>query len=132
MAVRAAPRHCSPPPGRSGAKIWRGWSARAATDVPPLKRARFSGNGLYLFHFSTLWEFLLGGYSGRGERQRGGDGDAGGADQSADVIARLRNLMIGRAPANADFGDAQAGEAVESFLYRHVAVAPAPSEPRAS
>ena len=29
------------------------------SDVPPLKRARFSGNGLYLFHFSTLWEFLL-------------------------------------------------------------------------
>src|SRR5271163_4338803 len=59
------------------------------TDVPPLKRARLSGNGLYLFHFSTLWEFLLGGYSGRGEWQRGGDGDAGGFEQSADVVARL-------------------------------------------
>ena len=68
-----------------------------------------------LFHFSALWEFLLGGYSGRGERQRGGDGDAGGFEQSADVVARLRNLIVGRSPADADFGDAQAGEAVESF-----------------
>src|ERR1700689_5230810 len=94
-------------------------------DVPPLRRARPGGNGLYLFHFSTLWEFLLGGYSGRGERQRGGDGDAGGFEQSADVVARRRNLMIGRSSADADFGDAQAGQAVGSFLYRHVAVAPA-------
>src|SRR6202453_1893760 len=86
------------------------------------------GNGLDLFHFSALWEFLLGGYSGRGERQRGGDGDAGGVEQSADVVARLRNLMIGRSSADADFGDAQAGEAVESFPNRQVAVAPAPPE----
>src|SRR5271163_4112375 len=98
------------------------------SDVPPLKRARLSGNGLYLFHFSTLWEFLLGGYSGRGEWQRGGDGDAGGVEQSADVVARLRNLIIGRSSADADFGDAQAGEAVESFPNRQVAVAPAPPE----
>ena len=99
-----------------------------STDVPPLKRARFSGNGLNLFHFSALWEFLLGGYSGRGQRQRGRDGDAGGVEQSADVVARRRNLMIGRSSADADFGDAQAGEAVESFLDRQVAVAPAPPE----
>jgi hypothetical protein len=77
---------------------------------------------LNLFHFSTLWEFLLGGYSGRGQRQRGGDADAGGVEQSADVIARRRNLIIGRSSADADFGNAQAGEAVESFLHRQVVV----------
>src|ERR1700751_5583222 len=100
----------------------------ATTDVPPFRGARPWGNGLNLSHFSTLWEFLFGGYSGRGERQRGGDGDAGGVEQSGDVVARRRNLMIGRSSAEADFGDAQAGEAVESFLHRRVDVAPAPPE----
>src|ERR1700756_771647 len=91
------------------------------TDVPPFRGARSWGNGLNLFHFSALWEFLLGGYSGRGERQRGGDGDAGGVEQSAGGGARAWDTMVGRSPANADFSDAQAGEAVESFLHRHVA-----------
>jgi hypothetical protein len=51
-----------------------------------------------------------------------GSAVAGGVEQSADVIARRRNLIIGRSSADADFGNAQAGEAVESFLHRQVVV----------
>ena len=87
-------------------------------------------NRLELIYFSSLWEFSLGGYSGRGERQRGGDGDRGGVEQSADVLARRRNLVVGSSSADTDFGDAQAGEAVEAFLHRQVDVAPAPPQLR--
>jgi hypothetical protein len=61
---------------------------------------------LNLFDFSTVWEFFLRGYAGRGEGQRGGDGDPGGFEQSAHVIARRRDLMVGGPAADDHFDEA--------------------------
>ena len=84
--------------------------------------------GVNLFRFSALWEFLLGGYAGRGEGQRGGDGDAGGFEQVAHVVARRRDLIVGGPAADDHFDDAEAGEPVEALLHGQVDVAPAPAQ----
>ena len=74
------------------------------TDVPLFRSSRGRDSRLKLFHFSSLWEFSLRGYLGGGEGQRGGDGDPGGFEQSAHVVARRRDLMV-RGPTADDYFD---------------------------
>ena len=57
-----------------------------------------SGEGTEIILFFVVVGGFAGGYAGRGERQGGGNGDAGGFEQPAHVIARRRDPIVGGRP----------------------------------